>query len=63
LVVGTSLLVYPAAGLIDVVSPEVPKFIVDPKIPEGRAHPGIEFITEKASTGMKKFRDRVQSLK
>ena len=63
LVVGTSLLVYPAAGLIDMVSPGVPKFIVDPKIPEGRAHPDIQFITEKAGTGMKKFRELIKDLR
>src|SRR5437868_7016877 len=30
LVVGTSMVVYPAAGLIDYVGSEVPKYIVDP---------------------------------
>jgi NAD-dependent deacetylase len=33
LVVGTSLVVYPAAGLVDYVPHNVPKFIVDKKIP------------------------------
>ena len=32
-VIGTSLQVYPAAGLIDVVADEVPKYIIDKKIP------------------------------
>ncbi|HXB91977.1 MAG TPA: NAD-dependent deacylase, partial [Puia sp.] len=32
-VIGTSLVVYPAAGLMDYVLPGVPKFIVDKKIP------------------------------
>ena len=38
LVVGTSMAVYPAAGLIDYVHPDVPKFLVDPKLPEGINH-------------------------
>src|SRR5579859_4205644 len=32
-VVGTSLVVYPAAGLVDFARPGIPKFIVDKKIP------------------------------
>lgn len=55
LVVGTSLIVYPAAGLVDIVPPEVPVFIIDPRTPEGRNRKGIQFITEKATTGMKVF--------
>ncbi len=33
-VIGTSLQVYPAAGLIDIVRDEVPKYIIDKKIPD-----------------------------
>src|ERR1700761_1382755 len=33
ILVGTSLAVYPAAGLINYVPDEVPKYIIDPKIP------------------------------
>jgi len=62
LVVGTSLVVYPAAGLVDVVAPEVPVFIVDPRIPEGRTRPGIQFIAEKASVGMKRFQELSRGL-
>src|SRR5688500_18422482 len=35
-VVGTSMAVYPAAGLIDYVPYDTPKYIVDPKVPELR---------------------------
>lgn len=31
LVVGTSMVVFPAAGLIDYVRDRVPKYVVDPK--------------------------------
>lgn len=62
LVVGTSLVVYPAAGLMDVVPPGVPKFIVDPRIPAVQANPEIHFIAEKAGTGMKKFKDLIRAM-
>jgi NAD-dependent deacetylase len=52
LVIGTSMVVYPAAGLINYVSLEVPKYIIDPRKPDVVATPSISFITEKASVGM-----------
>ena len=60
LVVGTSMIVYPAAGLIDYVPMNVPKFIVDPKTPEVRSMPAIHFIAKKASTGMEEVRERLK---
>jgi NAD-dependent deacetylase len=52
-VVGTSLQVYPAAGLINYVKKTTPKFIVDPTIPEGSANfKNITFITETATVGV-----------
>ncbi|RZM11883.1 MAG: NAD-dependent deacylase, partial [Pedobacter sp.] len=50
-VVGTSLAVYPAAGLIDFVPEETPKYIVDPKIPVTRAYGNLTAIAEKATAG------------
>ncbi|MEJ0057906.1 MAG: NAD-dependent deacylase [Bacteroidota bacterium] len=61
LVVGTSMAVYPAAGLIDYVRQDVPKYVVDPKVPEIRTHSNIHFIPEKASVGMEMFKLRVLS--
>lgn len=52
LVVGTSMVVYPAASLIDYVRDSVKKYVVDPKRPEILHVPNLEFITEKASVGM-----------
>lgn len=52
LVVGTSMVVYPAASLIDYVPTNVKKYIVDPGRPEIVHGPNLEFIQEKASTGM-----------
>ena len=47
-VVGTSMVVYPAAGLIDYVPDHVPKYVVDPKKPEILHVPNLEFILDKA---------------
>ena len=35
IIIGTSLAVYPAAGLIHYTQPDIPKYLVDPKIPQG----------------------------
>ena len=61
LVVGTSMVVYPAAGLIDYVPSEVPKFIVDPKVPEVRQFSNLHFIPEKASVGMEIVKARLMN--
>jgi NAD-dependent deacetylase len=52
IVVGTSLLVYPAAGLIDYVSDEVPKYIIDPHIPSVAKRPNLYLIEDKATSGL-----------
>jgi len=57
LIIGTSLVVYPAAGLLDYVGGDIPKYIVDPNMPEVRTRPNLNLIEEKASTGMKKVKD------
>lgn len=62
LVVGTSLVVYPAAGLVDFVRPEVPKFVVDPMIPPMTGVSNVQFVAEKASTGMKKVRQLIDDM-
>ena len=56
LVVGTSLVVYPAAGLVNEVPRSIPKYIVDPKMPDVLPSPHLHFITEKAGVGMEKVR-------
>jgi len=57
LVVGTSMVVYPAAGLIDYVPHHVMKYVVDPNKPGILQVPNLEFITEKASTGMERVKE------
>ncbi len=60
IVVGTSLLVYPAAGLIDFAPYDIPKFIVDPKMPDIRQHPNLFLYEEPATTGMEKVRRKLK---
>lgn len=50
-VIGTSLAVYPAAGLIDFVPQNIQKFIIDPKIPAVNRNQSIIAIEEKAIRG------------
>jgi len=59
LVVGTSMVVYPAAGLIDYVPFESPKYVVDPSIPDIAHIPYLHTIAEKASTGMEKLKSEL----
>jgi len=57
IVVGTSLVVYPAAGLVNYTKSSIPIYIIDPKIPSVSKKSNIHFIEEKASVGMKKVYD------
>ncbi len=52
MLVGTSLAVYPAAGLLDYVPDETPKYIVDPKIPAISSVKNIIKVEEKATVGV-----------
>jgi NAD-dependent deacetylase len=56
-VVGTSLVVYPAAGLIHATMPGTPCFIVDKKIPETTGVSGLVRIEMPATTGMEKLKE------
>jgi NAD-dependent protein deacetylase/lipoamidase len=53
LIVGTSLQVYPAAGLIHFVPVNARKFLVDPNV-TGAGDDGVTIVKEKASTGLEK---------
>lgn len=54
IVVGSSLVVYPAAGLILEAPLAAKKYVVDPKKPELPNLPGLVFVEEKATTGMRR---------
>ena len=55
LVIGTSLNVYPAAGLLQFVPVAVPKYLIDPKAEPKYYLQNLTIIKEKATTGMMKF--------
>ena len=56
IVVGTSLVVYPAAGLIEFVPDDVPKYIIDPVKPElFKKIKNLFFIEKVASIGMRQL--------
>lgn len=62
-IVGTSLNVYPAAGLVNYTRPDIPIFLIDPKavrIPTSRH---IEFIQDVASKGTRTLRERLEEIK
>jgi NAD-dependent deacetylase len=54
-IIGTSLAVYPAAGLIDFAKPEIPKFIVDKNIPFTRGIQNLVKIEKPATDGMREL--------
>ncbi|RYE04534.1 MAG: NAD-dependent deacylase, partial [Sphingobacteriaceae bacterium] len=54
MLVGTSLAVYPAAGLIDFVADEVVKYLIDPKIPTISSVKNVVKVEEKATVGVAK---------
>ncbi len=56
LVVGTSMNVYPAAGLIDTIPPFAPVFLIDPHPVTTSVRKKYTFIQEPASTGMQKLK-------
>lgn len=58
-VVGTSLLVYPAAGLIQFVPPFASKFIVDPGQPDVGHYRNLSFITKRATEGMADLKEQL----
>jgi len=52
-VVGTSLVVYPAAGLINYAASGIPKFIIDKKVPYTSSVYNLTVIEKRATEGVK----------
>jgi NAD-dependent deacetylase len=52
IVVGTSLQVYPAAGLLEYVPDAVTKYVIDPRMPDVRPRANLHLIEEKGSVGL-----------
>jgi len=59
LVIGTSLVVYPAAGLVDLAPPGTPVYVVDPQRPDFRFNDDVTFIQETAAAGTPKLVEKL----
>ena len=55
IIIGTSLNVYPAAGLIEYVKPGVPVYLIDPKPTRSGGSHNIQQIVKGASAGMEEL--------
>lgn len=63
IVIGTSLVVYPAASLLEFVKNESPKYLIDPNKPENYYHyNNLTFIKQKATTGTKELVKKLMKL-
>lgn len=58
-VIGTSLQVYPAAGLLDMAAKSIPKYIIDKKIPYTSSLQNLIVIEKPASEGVKILCDKL----
>jgi NAD-dependent deacetylase len=60
-IIGTSMQVYPAAGLVSYVADETPKFYIDPK-PAAVSVPNLTEIKAGAGEGVKTLKDYLAAL-
>jgi NAD-dependent deacetylase len=51
-VIGTSLVVYPAAGLVDYLPDGIPAYVIDKKLPEMPSREGLVMIEKPATLGI-----------
>jgi NAD-dependent deacetylase len=61
-VIGTSLQVYPAAGLLNYAPTNIPKFIVDKKIPHTSSIQNLTAIEKPAGEGVQELTDLLMKL-
>ena len=54
-IIGTSLAVYPAAGLVHYVKPGTPIYLIDPSPSVGAGMSQVKHIQKGASEGMKEL--------
>jgi len=62
-VVGTSLVVYPAAGLVNYAHPGAPKFIVDKKVPYTSSVLNLTTIEKPATEGIQELKQYLLAIK
>lgn len=56
-IVGTSMVVYPAAGLMHYTKRNIPIYVIDPVKPSITKQPNLHFIEEKATIGMLRLKE------
>jgi NAD-dependent deacetylase len=61
-VIGTSLVVYPAAGLVNYTPPFIPKFVVDKKIPDMQPMHKLTQIESPATEGINQLKAELLKL-
>tara|TARA_Y100001935_G_scaffold1802_1_gene1584 strand:- start:971 stop:1225 length:255 start_codon:yes stop_codon:yes gene_type:complete len=59
IIIGTSLVVYPASGLIDYARDNVKKFYIDPGAKSNLNRNDIELISKRASSGVRSLVKRL----
>ena len=59
-VAGTSLVVYPAAGLVNYAGWEIPKYIIDKKIPYTTSIKNLTAIEKPATEGVRMLADMLR---
>ncbi|WP_343672964.1 Sir2 family NAD-dependent protein deacetylase [Chitinophaga sp.] len=60
-VIGTSLLVYPAAGLLDIVPRHVPVYVIDKNLPQVKQRPYLHLIEKPATAGVAALKELLQT--
>jgi NAD-dependent deacetylase len=60
-IIGTSMNVYPAAGLIHYANDNIPVFLIDPN-PPSTINKNVEIIAEKAGRGVEILKERLKKL-
>ena len=59
MVIGTSLVVYPAAGLVDFAPAGIPRYLIDPARPELISLEGWTYIPRKAAQGTPELAEKL----
>jgi NAD-dependent deacetylase len=62
MVVGTSLLVYPAASLVDYFPADAPLYVVDPNIPDLADSPKLHKIEAPATVGLQRVKQELYQM-
>ena len=60
IVIGTSLSVYPASGLVDYISSNADCYYIDPNAKENMNNMNFKLISKKAETGVKELVDKLK---